>query len=499
MATLCGTRLVVACDGPRDRLSEPVDLRIEDGRVTDVVAAAAARLGDPQAVDASGTVALPGLVNGHTHSHELPYRGRYPKLPLEAWMLYVRPPLPLPPTTPEDVYTRTLFGAVRALHGGATTIVDDVAVPGLDRALLDAVFRAYDDAGIRALVGVSMFDVPFAASVPFLTEELAGDLVEELSRGVPASAADQLRLVEELAATRHPRDHRVGVIVAPSAPHRCTDEFLCDLAATARAHGVPLMTHLLETRLQAVTAELRYGATMVAHLDRLGVLGDDLSLIHGVWVSDGDVARLAAAGATVQHNPVSNLRLGSGLAPVDALLAAGVAVSLGSDGYASCVETAMLGVVREAALAHALRGSDRAVDAATVWQMGSRAGAEAIGLPGRRDAVVEGAAADLVLFDLDDPAFVPLNDPLRQLVYAVPSPRPRTVVVGGAVVVDGGRHRTVDERGLQRRVMALHARLVAQMDDSDRFVDRLRPAYERICRRGSVYRLSEEPIPARLA
>ena len=246
-----------------------------------------------------------------------------------------------------------------------------------------------------------------------------------------------------------------------------------------------------------MSSQLFYGRTMITHLDELGVLGPALSLIHGVWLRPDDVARLARAGSTIQHNPVSNLRLGSGLAPVRALLEAGVNVSLGSDGCGSCTASGMLDVVGATAMLHTLRGDPSDwVSAREAWAMATHYGARALGLDdlGR---VGPGQRADLVCYRLDGPAFTPLNDPLRQLVCGERGRSIDTMVIDGRLVMRGGHVTTVDEPSLLAAARQAHTALLSDLARSDALVDRIRPTYERIYRRCLPCAIPPDTYPSR--
>lgn len=498
--TLAGARLVVAEESGRHRLGDPVDLRIRD-RIIETIGPH-----DPQAtlpadaVDVRGMLAVPGLINGHIHSHETFHKGRYENLPLEVWMHYVRPPFPLPPLTAQEVYLRTMVGAIESLRGGATTVVDDVNhFPHLREDHIDAVFRAYEDAGLRAFVSVSLFDKPFFRAVPFIEAEMPGDQLAALAGAAPRDPKALLSLAADLIRRRHPARNRVGFIVAPSAPQRCSEAFLVDLLGLARQEGVPAIIHVHETRLQAVTAQLTYAKTMVALLDDLGLLGPHLSLIHGVWLTPDDIRRLGTAGATVQHNPVSNLRLGSGLAPVRALLGGDVNVSLGSDGCGSSTTLGMLQVVGAAAGLHTLRGDDPRewIGVREAWTMGTTNGAKALGFGDTLARIAPGALADIVCYRLDEVGFTPLNDPLRQLVFGERGRSIDTVVIDGRPVMRGGKLVTVNEADLLAAAREAHARLLPGIQRCDAMVGAIRPVYERIHARCLTQAIPRETFPAR--
>jgi guanine deaminase len=278
-------------------LPGPVDIVIDGATIAAVLPAADGPL-LPGDVDARGRLVVPGTINGHQHSHEHFQKGRLENLPLEVWTHYLRSPRPVP-WTPRQVYLRTLVGAIEALHSGCTTIVDDLSLGAhLPREHLDAVFHAYEDIGIRALVGLAMFDKPVDSHFPWVEDACTPDALEML-RAIPVpDRAALLALSDELARSRHPHRHRVGSVLSASAPHRCTDGFLREIRALADRHAMPVIIHVQETRLQVVCGGLFYGRTMIEHLDRLGFLAPATSLIHAVWLNPGEIDLLARSGAT---------------------------------------------------------------------------------------------------------------------------------------------------------------------------------------------------------
>jgi guanine deaminase len=491
----------VALLGPEARVSaEPVDIVI-DGRLIAAIRPAGAGPAEGRVIDARRHLVTAGLINGHFHSHEHFHKGRYDNLPLELWMNYVRPPSPIP-FTARQVYLRTMIGAIEALRSGTTTVCDDMNVaPVLHPEHVEAALQAYDDIGIRAYLGLTLFDKPFFRGMPYVEEEFPPALLEELQRGPATAAADILALVRELATTRHPGAHRVGPIAAPSAPQRCTTEFLLQVRRLADEFALPVMTHVQETRLQVVTGQVLFGSTMVEYLDRLGFLKPGTTLIHAVWLNPREIALLARAGASVQHNPTSNLKVGSGIAPVRALLDAGVNVSLGTDGCGS-VETAdMQKAVTVAALLHKIRGDDhrRWVGAEEAWRAGTMGGARALGRERELGALEPGRLADLAAYRLDRIPFVPLNDPLRQLVYAETGASLDMLFVDGEPVLMDGRLTRVDEAALLEEIRAAHDVLRASIEASERSVEPILAVYRRIhdrCRREPI---AEDTHPARLA
>jgi guanine deaminase len=484
--------------GSAQEASGPLDIMLDGRRIAAVEPAGEAVA--EMAIDASGCLLAPGLINGHFHSHEHFQKGRFDNLPLELWMNYVRPPRPVP-LSARQVYLRTLIGAIEALRSGTTTLVDDMNLgAALERSHLDAVFQAYEDIGIRALVGLSMMDRPFFESLPFVKEEFEPELLDELRAMPVADPTRLMALARELARLRHPSEHRVGFIAAPSAPQRCTTEFLQAVRLLADEFDLPVITHLHETRLQVVTGHLREGMSFVQYLHRIGFLRPKTSLIHGVWLTPVDIEILASSEATVQHNPWSNLRLGSGVAPMRALLEAGVNVSMGSDGCASTDTCNMLHSVALMAGLSKLRGHHAEwIGAAEALRAATLGGAVALGKDAELGTIEPGKTADLVLFRLDRVPFVPLNDPVRQLVYAERGASIDTVIVNGKVVIERGALVTIDEAAILAEIADEHAALAPSIEAAERSVDRMRPALERIHGRCACHPIPPEVFEARWA
>jgi 5-methylthioadenosine/S-adenosylhomocysteine deaminase len=479
----------------------PLDILIEGGRIAAIEPIGTIGAADiDRAVDLSMRLVVPGLVNGHQHSNEHFQRGRAENLPLELWMQLVRPRVPVP-LTPRQVYLRTMIGAIESLRTGCTTLVDDFPqAAGIDRAAIDAVFEAYEDAGIRALVGFGMMDRPLIDSLPFVDELVPAELAAQLRAAPRTHVADFEALLRELAAARHPQSRRVGTLVSVSAPQRCSEGFLVAMRALADELALPVITHVQETRLQVVTGALFNGSTIVEYLQRIGFLKPATSLIHAVWLSPAEIAILAASGATAQHNPWSNLMLGSGVAPVRELLDAGVNVSLGSDGSCSTVTTSMLNVLGSAAAVAKLRGDEpgRWLSAREALHAGTLAGGRALGFADSLGSIRVGARADLVAYRLASVTFAPLNDPLRQLVYAERGAGLDFAMVDGEVVVANGRLTRIDEAAIVREIEAEFRGLADRYRDAEASAAPLLAAVEAIYRRSLAVAIGAQTLVAKL-
>ncbi|MGE4248860.1 MAG: amidohydrolase family protein [Parvibaculaceae bacterium] len=464
--------------------AERVDILVSGDRIAAIEPALTIAVSTAaQVVDASRLLVLPGMINGHVHSWDHFLKGLLENLTTELFMAQIRPRTPVV-LTDRQIYLRTMIGAIESLKTGATTIVDDMSLGQFfSRDSVAAAFQAYEDSGTRALVGFSMIDKPVVDSYPFVDELFPSNLLAELRALPRPRGADLLGLCRELAATHHPSSHRVGVIVAPSAPQRCTDEFLKACRRLADELDLPAMIHCQETRLQIVTSEEFYGRSIVAHLRDLGFLAPRTSLIHSTWLSERDIEIIAKSGASVQYNPWSNIVTGSGVAPVRRCLESGINVGMGSDGTGILFGVNMLNTVGVGAALQTIYEPDyrRWLTAQEAFEAATLGGARALGLADRLGRLQVGYKADLVGYSLDATSLTPLNDPVRQVVYGERGSGVDTVVVDGRIVLRGGRCTLIDEVALLREAQDAHAELQEQitrsLGDSQPFIDALSKVY----------------------
>ncbi|MDQ2742522.1 MAG: amidohydrolase family protein, partial [Chloroflexota bacterium] len=208
--------------------------------------------------------------------------------------------------------------------------------------------------------------------------------------------------------------------------------------------------HTLETKGQATTGQQLYGQTIIEHLAEPQFLSPRVALNHAIWITERDIELIAASGASTTHNLLSNLKLGSGISPVPEMLARGIPISLGTDGKSSNDSQDMYEVLKTVALLHKTQQPEfeRWLSAGEAWRMATEFGAYSVGMQGEVGQIAVGQRADLVLFDLNTVPFIPLNNPLHQLVYCLPSHSVDTAVVEGDVVMRGGRLTQVDDSAL---------------------------------------------------
>ncbi len=395
-------------------------------------------------------LAIPGLINAHTHSPENILRATTDRMPLEPWLVHMFGASG--PYSPRDYYLSIMLGAVEMIHTGVTGVVDHFWMnPPLEPAALQAAMQAYRDSGLRAAVAPiyknAQLEVEAGVAHGYPLGETFFAQLSQHFLPVPEIIA----ILEDFIQGWHGAESgRLRCLVGPVGLHWVTEELLRASLELARRYQTGLHMHLLETYVQDWVCRRHFGKSGVAWLAARELLGPEVSLPHSVWVAEADLPYLARAGASVVHNPAANLKLGSGLAPVRAMLEAGVNVALGTDGSASSDNQVLFEALRLAALIHnpAERNPQRWISAREAVHMATEAGAVVLGLAGQLGKLEAGYLADLTLLDLSSPHLAPLNDAYRHLAFCESGASVRTVIVDGRVVMHEGRIETFDEAAL---------------------------------------------------
>jgi len=455
-----------------DRPFETGDILIEDGAIVGVdrqLEARAARV-----IDATGMIVMPGLINAHTHSNQSIEKGLCDALPLDAWMVVASYGGAGASLGPRDLYLSTMVGALEMISTGTTAVLD---CPRCDQRWfddgMDQIMFAYRDVGMRANVAAQYSDLEFLDSLPMA---LIG---EERERPRTASVSELVARIEPYLARWKGRHPRLVPMLGPSSLPRCSVELFEASLDLARRRGVGLHTHLLSAKSQVPLARARYGGSTVEFLKRLGGVQAWTSFAHAIWLDDDEIALLGSLRATVVHNPVSNLKLGAGIAPVPALLRAGVRVALGTDGASSNDSQNMFETMKAAAIIQRpLVPQEQWPTALDTLRMCWEGGAQALGQP--LGKLAPGYRADLVLLRPGELRLAPKEQVANQLVYAELGRSVDTVMVEGEVIMSDARVRSVDPVALladaQRLIDGMWNSLPAR---AARFSE-LRPTLERL-------------------
>ncbi len=422
-------RYLVTMDS-RGTIIEEGGLAIRGDAIVEVgpAAALAARYAGATRIDRPQGLIMPGLVNVHTHAAMACFRGLADDLPLMQWLQdHIFPAEAR--LTGDMVYHSTRLSLCEMIRSGTTSFCDMYLFAG-------DVARAAAEAGMRAWIGEVLYDFP-------------SPNYGELENG--------FRYTEDLFATWAGHD-LVTVTVDPHAVYTCSPDLLVRLAQTATDHDSLYVIHLSETEDEVASCRQRHGCTPVEHLERLGVLNGRVLADHCVHVTDDEIALMAGRGVRVAHCPESNLKLASGIAPVVRMLAAGMAVGIGTDGSASNNDVDMFGEMGTAARIHKVATMDpTAMDAATTLHAATMGGARALGAERMIGSLEPGKKADCIVLDLDQPHLTPVYSPVSHLVYAARGSDVTDSVIGGRLVMEERRLLTLDEPAILARMREMAA------------------------------------------
>lgn len=430
---------------PVEKGYETVDVQIRDERIT-AIAANLDAIGT--VVDGRNKLLLPGFVNAHTHSSEMWQRGLIPPVPLELWIAELYDFVPL---DPEKVYLTALGTAVETLLSGGTTVVDHlVLIPGQEMATIAAAVRAYQEVGIRAFIGPLIQDQSLTTSIPSGGAELKHTPYVRTTEAT-------LALMQEAVDQFHRPEEGIALMVAPTGTQLCSDALFAGCIELSDRHDLCRHTHLLETKAQQMLAIEKYGCSAVDYLKKIGFLNAKTSLAHCVWLDDADIEILVERQSTVVHNPLSNLRLGSGIAPILKYRQAGVNVAYGCDGSASNDSQDLLEAIKIGSILHNVTDFDyhHWITPREAVEIASLGGVTGLGMADQLGSLTVGKKADLVLYNLKSLSLLPRTEPIGLLILGRPTDVVDSAWVSGNRVVTDGKVTHVDVDNLRQRLFDL--------------------------------------------
>lgn len=462
-----------------DQTSEIIEdgaIAQRDGKIVDVgkYEEIKARHTADEVIGSTKYVVIPGLVNAHHHTGLTPFQLGTLDLPMEPWLVaqWGGPH--------RDMYLDTLYCALQMLQSGITTVMHNHAVWGVppDSALEEGgeVLRAYQDSGMRVAFSfayrdqhrlVYQDDETFLATLP---AELAAKAAARLQSTV-MSNNDYFSLFAEMYSRygSNRADQRIMHLLSPINLPRCSDDFLRSVKEHALRYRTGIHIHLQETIYQRMYSESRFGKTPLAHLQDLEFLGPEVSCAHGVWLTNTDIDILEETGTCICHNASSNLRLKSGVAPVNALTAKGVTVAIGIDEAGLNDDNDILQEMRLVQKLHRVPGMGTPSPTShQVLQMATANGAQATLFADRIGTLEIGKQADIVLINLNhitEPYLDPDTNIVDAILYRGRGLDVDTVMVGGEVLMRDRRFTKVDQDAI---VAELKAQLASKPRDLDR-------------------------------
>jgi 5-methylthioadenosine/S-adenosylhomocysteine deaminase len=431
---------VVTMDASR-RVIEDGAVAVAGGRIvavgkrTDVLRGYTAR----EVVDARGGAVIPGLINGHTHVPMSLFRGIADDLDLQEWLTKYIFPAEAKNVTEEFVRAGTQLGLAEMIRGGTTTYCDMYYFE-------DAIAEETERAGVRGLLGETVIDFPVPDNKTW-----------------PAAMAYTERFVARWKGNR-----LITPAIAPHAPYTVSEAHLREVRAFSDRTGAPIVTHVAETRKEVEDISRDHGARPVEYLARIGFLGPRDVFAHTVHLTEGEIGLLKQNGVGSVHNPQSNMKLASGVAPVPQMLRAGVLLGLGTDGAASNNDLDMWEEMDTAAKLHKLSSGDpKVVTAEEALALATISGARALHMDSDIGSLEEGKRADIVVVGLDALHQTPRYSIYSHLVYATKASDVRTVVIEGRVVMRERRLLTLNEPLIKQKARAIRERISRSLAGND--------------------------------
>ncbi|AKB27674.1 S-adenosylhomocysteine deaminase [Methanosarcina siciliae T4/M] len=404
---------------------------IEDGKITEI--GEKTKESADTVIDAKGSVVMPGLANTHTHAAMTLFRGYADDLQLAEWLEKNIWPAESQ-LKAEDVYKGSLLACLEMIKSGTTSFADMYFY-------MDETAKAVEASGLRASLSHGLIEL--------WNEEKGETDLKEGKRFV--------------RAWQGAADGRIKTMYGPHAPNTCSEEFLIKVKEEAHKDGAGLHIHVLETEAELNAMKERYGKCSVHLLEDIGFFGPDVLAAHCVWLSDGDIEILRQRGVNVSHNPISNMKLASGIAPVHKMLERGVNVTLGTDGCASNNNLDLFEEMKTAALLHKVStGNPTALPARQVLEMATVNGAKALGT--ETGMLKVGRKADVIILDMKKPHLTPCFDVPSHLVYSAKGCDVRTTIVDGKVLMDNYRVLALDEEKVIEEARTAAEELVARVN-----------------------------------
>jgi 5-methylthioadenosine/S-adenosylhomocysteine deaminase len=418
-------------------------VRVKDGAIAEVSAGAlAGPAKGERVIDAGGSVLMPGLVNAHTHLFQVLLRAVWEDLPLMPWLKRMYGAAQV--LQPEHFYAGSLLGCIEAIRTGVTTVCEhNFLNPHPDCGM--ETIRALRESGLRAVFARTIMD--------------AGEIVPDCTKETPETA---FRRIEDLLEA-HRKAEKLSFMTGPNTPPiNTTPELLKEIRSFADAKRLGISAHVAESSSVLECVRQMHGKNgVVEYLHQFGITGPNTIFAHSVHLTKEDIRLLRETGTSVSHNPVSNMMLGDGVAPVVEMLAAGVNVALGTDGAASNHSQDLFDTMKSASLLQKVHHQNAGIiKPYDVLRMATVGGAKALGLSAVCGTIEKGKRADLILIDLDTVHNQPVNDLYSQIVHCAKAADVRTVIVDGHVLMEERKLTRHDEKKVLEGARKAHRSLM---------------------------------------
>ncbi|MBN4081627.1 amidohydrolase [bacterium AH-315-C07] len=418
------------------RIFDKGDVIIQNGEIIDVLKSGDQQYSPKEVIDATDKLVMPGLVNTHTHTGNTIYRGFADDLPLKTWLEDYIFPVEKQFCTAETVRLSTQLTVIELIKSGTTTFSDMYYFE-------DEVAKVVDEVGIRAELGETLIDFP-------------SPTVE--------SAAKAIEYSEELI--KNWNDHPlIKIAITPHAPYTCGTETLQNGKALADKYGVSFHMHVSESKFEIEKSMQDHGASPVQYLNSIGCFEGNTFAVHCVHLSEDDKELFVKNQVPISHNPQSNMKISSGIAPIDEAVKMGILVGIGTDGSASNNNLSMIEEMDFASKLQKVATMDpTSLDAKTVVKMGTIDGARLLRMDDKIGSIEKGKRADIILIDLNHERVLPMYDPYSHIVFAMNGTEVDTSIVDGKIIMENRELRTIDESKVLNDIKVLGAKIKSEFN-----------------------------------
>ena len=429
--------LIVTCDGSHSIIENGV-MAVSHGKITALEQSdtiAGVNLNAKKIVSANGNIVMPGLINMHCHAADSLFRGLVENLPLEEWLgrVWIAEKAIL---TPETTYLGSILGLAENLMSGSTTVMDMFWYPG-------ETVKAAKDLGMRISTGGIFFDLP----------------------GIGGRSHEEYISEANNFYQKYSSDDSVIPAILPHGSYTVSPQNLSEAKSIADRHGMLFCTHAAETQAEQKDIKTRYDNSVIRHLDKHKLLGETSVLAHCVHLDEEEISLLAQSKTNVVLNPMSNLKLGSGIAPVKAMHKAGINLTIGTDGAISGNDLDMWLAMRlTCGLAKGANMEADALTAKQVLHMATISGAKALGKSDTLGSLEIGKNADFILVDINNSHSIPLFDPITHLVFGAGRSDVTDVFVSGKHVVENKKINGLDIEKIHEEVRQLAPSIKASLE-----------------------------------
>jgi len=439
------------------------DILVRHGRIEQLCPPGAIVEEGHHVIDATGRLLIPGLVNAHTHSHFTFGKGRNTDWTLELHQ-HATPGLTGSQST-RDLNLLARVAAAEMISKGCTSCYDMVVqLPFPDPEGIRAIADGYESVGLRARIAMTIADQTVWHGLPGLYDVLPPDGRALIDAIQMASAPQILQSCEAVLSGWSMPGDRITLALAPTIPLLCSEQLMRGAFELSIKYDIGLHTHLAESRIQALASISKFGKSLTKYLADIGYLGPQLTAAHAVWLDVADMELLARHGVKVAHNPGSNMRLGNGVASIKDLMDMGVSIGIGTDACTCSDQLNMFESMRQASLVSRIRSQDPQtwLSASDVFNMATVGGSHVMNQP-LIGKIETGFVADIVFLDLQNLNYVPLNDPLIQVVFNEYGGAVDSVMVGGDLVYHHRQFTRFDYEALIDEAHACNERRVEML------------------------------------